>query len=67
MCKDEKKSEKLGVWMSESLLLGLTRLANNEDLSVSAYVHRILHRHVYGHGAAGGETGQGPDRTDSGR
>lgn len=67
MCKDEKKSEKLGVWMSESLLLELTRLANNEDLSVSSFVHRILHRHVYGHGRTGSESLQGPDRTDSGR
>ena len=67
MCKEEKKSEKLGVWMSESLLLELTRLANNEDLSVSAYVHRALHRHVFGHGRSGNESMQGPDRTDSSR
>lgn len=67
MCNDEKKTEKLGIWMSASLMLELTRLANNEDLSVSAYVHRALHRHVFGHGRPSGETAQGPDRTDSGR
>lgn len=67
MCKDEKRSEKLGVWMSEALMLELTRLANHEDLSVSAYVHRILQRHVYGHGRPGAEPQQGPDRPDSGR
>lgn len=67
MTHDEKKTEKLGVWMSPSLMLELTKLANNEDLSVSAYVHRALHRHVFGHGRSVAESSQGPDRTESGR
>lgn len=67
MNNDEKKTEKLGIWMGPSLLVELTRLADAEDLSVSSYVHRILHRHIYGHGRAGAPSTEGPDRPDSGR
>lgn len=67
MCNDEKKTEKLGIWMGPQLLLELTHLANAEDLSLSAYVHRLLHRHVFGHGHAIREAGEGSARPDSGR
>lgn len=67
MCNDEKKTEKVGIWMGAQLLLALTKLANAEDLSLSAYIHRLLQRHVYGHGAASREEAEGPHRPDLGR
>jgi hypothetical protein len=67
MCNDEKKTEKVGIWMGAQLLIELTKLANSEDLSLSAYIHRLLHRHVYGHGAAIRHDSEGPHRPESGR
>lgn len=65
MC--EKKSEKLNIWITEHLLLQLSKLAAAEDLSLSAYCERELRRHVYGHARGLTETPQGADRPDSGR
>lgn len=66
MCEG-KKSEKLNIWVTERLLLDLTKLAAAEDLSLSAYCERELRRHAYGHARALTETSQGADRPDSGR
>lgn len=67
MCNDEKKTEKLGIWMGPALALELMRLAEAEQLPVSTYVHRVLLRHVFGHRAATVQDGEGPHRPDSGR
>jgi hypothetical protein len=45
----EKCTEQLPLRIGERLLLDLSRLANNEDRSVSEYCRIILERHVYGH------------------
>lgn len=67
MCTGDKRSEKLGIWISERLLLDLTKLAAAEDLSLSAYCERELRRHAYGHARALTEDATGPDRPDPGR
>lgn len=65
MC--EKKTAKVGIWMSEQLELDLARLAAAEDLSLSAYLERVLRRHCYGHSRAVTDAGEGSDRPNSGR
>ena len=67
MCKDDKRNEKLGIWISERLLLDLTKLAAAEDLSLSAYCERELRRHAYGHARSLTDPSQGADRPESGR
>lgn len=66
MC-DEKKSEKIGIWVGPTLLVALARLANAEDLSLSAYLERELRRHAWGHARAVTDAPQGPDRPETGR
>lgn len=65
MC--EKKTQKVGIWVTEQMELDLHRLAAAADLSVSAYLERVLRRHCYGHSRTVLETTEGPDRPDSGR
>lgn len=67
MCNADKKSEKLNIWISERLLLDLTKLAAAEDLSLSAYCERELRRHAYGHARAITDPASGADRPESGR
>ncbi len=45
----EKKTERFTVWLSEQLLLELSKLAVGEDRKLSEYVEKVLCRHVYGH------------------
>lgn len=66
MCEG-KRSEKIGIWVTEKLLLDLTRLANAEDMALSAYLERELRRHCYGHAPRMLDGQQGADRPDSGR
>lgn len=67
MSEDQKKTEKVGVWMTEHLMLDLSRLAAAEDLKLSTYLERILHRHCYGHSRAVTDTSEGPQRPETGR
>jgi hypothetical protein len=46
----EKKTERFTVWLSEQLLLDLSRLADADDRKLSEYVEKVLDRHVNGHG-----------------
>lgn len=66
MCEG-KKSSKIGFWTTEQLELDLSRLAASEDMSMSAYIERVLRRHCYGHSRAIADTAEGPDRPTSGR
>lgn len=61
---EEKKSESLKIWTSESLLLELMKLANEDDRKLSDYVTRILERHVYGHRRPGQSGQEGADRVE---
>ncbi len=59
---EEKKSEALKIWISESLLLELSKLADVDDRKLSDYVARVLERHVYGHRRAPDAGQEGPVR-----
>lgn len=67
MCTGEKRNEKLNIWITERLLLDLSKLAAAEDLSLSAYCERELRRHAYGHARALTEPPIGADRPESDR
>lgn len=61
---EEKKTEQLKIWTSESLLLELSKLADQDDRKLSDYVTRILERHVYGHRRTAESAQEGPIRTE---
>lgn len=48
MCED-KKTEKVSVWMSEKLFTDLSRLADGEDRKLSDFITVVLEHHAYGH------------------
>ena len=62
MANEEKKSEPIKIWTSESLLLELTRLASDDDRKLSDYITRVLERHVFGHRRPAAEGQQGANR-----
>lgn len=59
---DEKKSEPIKIWTSESLLLEPTRLAADDDRKLSDYITRVLERHVWGHRRPDPSGHEGPNR-----
>lgn len=59
---EEKKSEPVKIWTSESLLLELTRLAADDDRKLSDYITRVLERHVWGHRRPDPSGQEGPIR-----
>lgn len=50
---EEKKTECIKVWCSESMFTDIAKLATADDRSVSEYVSRVLRHHLYGHIACG--------------
>lgn len=46
---EEKKTERLTVWLPMRLELELRRLAERDERELSNYIGMILTRHVYGH------------------
>lgn len=45
----EKKTERVTVWMGESLAVDLMRLAARDDRKLSEYIVHVLTSHAYGH------------------
>lgn len=61
---EEKKTEQIKFWTSESLFLELTRLASGDDRALSDYINRVLERHVYGHRRSPAAAQEGPNRPE---
>jgi hypothetical protein len=51
MSEEGKKTQCAKTWMDTPLFLELSKLAANDDRSLSEYINTVLRRHVYGHGA----------------
>jgi metal-responsive CopG/Arc/MetJ family transcriptional regulator len=45
----EKKTERVTVWLPETLAIELMRLAHNDDRKLSEFITLALSRYVYGH------------------
>lgn len=45
----EKKTERVTIWLPESLLLDLTRLAHDDDRKLSDFITHALSTYAYGH------------------
>lgn len=48
----EKKTERVTVWMGESLAVDLMRLAARDDRKLSEFIVQILNAYAYGHSRA---------------
>lgn len=55
---DEKKTERLTVWLPMRVELELRRLAEQDTRTLGEYVGMICTRHVYGHALKSNEGGQ---------
>lgn len=45
----EKKTERVTVWLPESLAIDLMRLAHDDDRKLSDFITLALSRYTYGH------------------
>lgn len=45
----EKKTERVTIWMGETLAVDLMRLAARDDRKLSEYIVHVLTSHAYGH------------------
>lgn len=53
----EKKTERVTVWLPETLAIDLMRLAHNDDRKLSEFITLALSRYVYGHSRKADEFG----------
>lgn len=45
----EKKTERLTIWLPESLVNDLSRMAHDDDRKLGEFISLSLYRYVYGH------------------
>lgn len=54
----EKKTERVTVWLPESLAIDLMRLAHDDDRKLSDFITLALARYTYGHSRKATEAGE---------
>ena len=61
----EKKTERVTVWLPETLAIDLMRLAHNDDRKLSDFITLALSRYAYGHSRKSDEISEVANSGDS--